>query len=135
MPIDLPTYQIVEQASGSYTAAIVGNDRVTLLPGSTLTTLQLTLYVIKQDGTDEILNGRNQQNVLNLNNVQVLETPLTRTNGTQYNLIWTVQPGDTTIIEDFLHYERHLALFEWAWANGRGKAELILNVRNLRRVG
>ena len=135
VPDPVPTYQIDEQESGSFTALIVGNDRVTPLPGSTLTTLTLTLYVIKQDGTEQVVNSRNQQSILNVNNGQVLETPVTRSDGTTYNLIWTITAADTIIVENALRFERHIGLIEWTAPNGvSGKAEIILNVRNLRRV-
>lgn len=135
MPTDLPTFQFREQTTGRVTALLVGGDGVTPLPASSLISLQLTLYVIKQNGTDEVINGRNQQDVLNANNVQVLETPVLLSNGRFYNFAWVVQPADTTIIETFLSYERHIALLEWGWPIGnRGKEEFVINVKNLRRV-
>lgn len=131
------SFNIDEQESGSFTALITGNGGEPL-PGSTLATLRLTNYVIKQDGTDQILNNRNQQDVLNANNVQLLETPLPRADGTYYNLIWTVQggaTGDTAIVENALKFERHIQLWEWTWgASGSGKMETVLVVKNLRRV-
>lgn len=118
------TFPIDEKETGQYTATIVGNDGVTPLPGATLTTLVLTLYAIKQDGTDQIINGRNVQNVLNVNNVTVTAGGL---------LTWIVQVADTTLVEA-IPFERHIALFEWTWPGGAGKHEVILVVRNLRRV-
>jgi hypothetical protein len=121
---DPQTFPIDEQETGRYTATIVGNDGVTPLPGATLSTLVLTLYVIKQDGTDGIVNSRNAQNVLNTNNVTVSAAGL---------LTWTVQVADTTLVEA-IPFERHLALFEWTWPSGAGKHEVVLLVRNLHRV-
>jgi hypothetical protein len=121
---DPQTFQIDEKASGQYTATIVGNDGVTPLPGGTLLTLVLTLYAIKQDGTDGIVNARNAQNVLNANNVTVDAAGL---------ITWLIQSADTALVEA-IPFERHIALFEWTWAAGVGKHEVILNVRNLRRV-
>lgn len=118
------TFEIDEEESGSYTATIVGNDGATPLPAATLLTFTLTLYVIKQDGTDQILNGRNLQNVLNANNVTVDAVG---------QVVWTIQPADTVLVEA-IPFERHHALFEWTWADGAGKHEVILKVRNLRRV-
>lgn len=118
------SFPIDEKTSGQYTATIVGNDGVTALPAATLATLVLTLYVIKADGTDGIVNGRNAQNVLNANNVTVSAGGL---------LTWVVQVADTTLVED-IPFERHIALFEWTWAAGAGKREVILVVRNLHRV-
>lgn len=126
MPIDRQTFQFREKISGQVTGNLVGTDGVTPLPGSTLSGLFLTLYVIKQNGTDEILNGRNHQNVLQTNNVTIDEVG---------HIVWEVQPADTTIVETFLLYERHIGLLEWEWpTNHQGRKEFILNVENLRRV-
>lgn len=126
MPADPPVYQIDERETGQYTATITGNDGVTPLPGATLSSLLLTVYVIKQDGTEEVVNGRNQQSVLNANNGTVSAGGL---------FTWTIQSGDTAIIESFLQFERHYCLLEWGWPTGnQGKGEFILTVKNLRRV-
>ena len=134
MVTDVPIFPIEEAESGQCTALITGNAE-TILPGSTLSTLKLTVYAIDSDGVDHIINGRNQQNVLNVNNVTVADVATTRPDGTQYNLVWTIQPGDTVILNDALRNERHICLFEWTWPTGNaGKQEIILSVRNLRRV-
>lgn len=121
---DPQTFPIDEKETGLYTATVVGNDGVTPLPAASLLTLILTLYAIKQDGTDGIVNARNAQNVLNANNVTVNAGGL---------VTWSIQVGDTTLVES-IPYERHIALFEWTWAAGAGKHEVVLLVRNLRRV-
>jgi len=117
-------FAIDEQSTGQYTATIVGNDGVTPLPGATLSTLVLTLYAIKADGTDGIVNARNAQNVLNANDVTVDAAGL---------ITWAIQVADTTLVEA-VPFERHLALFEWTWPAGAGKHEVGLLVRNLHRV-
>lgn len=121
---DPKTFPIDEKASGRYTGIIVGNDGVTPLPGATLTTLLLTLYVVKADGTEAVVNGRNVQNILNANDVTVSAGGA---------IVWNVQVGDTTLVEA-VPFERHIALFEWTWPAGAGKHETVLVVRNLRRV-
>lgn len=120
------SFDINEQTTGTYTALLVGNDGVTPLPGPSLTTLVLTVYAIKSDGTDGILRGP-QQNVLNQNNVTV---------DTLGNLVFAVQPSDTTMVEG-IPFEDHYCLFEWTCvsANVTGRHVAILRVRNLRRVG
>lgn len=133
MPPPDRTFDIDEQESGYYLGKITDNDGVTFLPGSTLTALALTLWVVREDGTTQIVNGRNHQNVLNLNNVTVYDTIQTDANGHQYNLRWAIQPADTTLVED-LPFERHLALFEWTWPQGQGKHTFELVVRNLSQV-
>ena len=119
-------YSIQEGASGTYTATIVGNDEVTPLADVTLSTLTLTLYVVKIDGTKSYIRGTASvpQNILNANNVIVTAAGL---------LTWTVQPADTALVEA-VSYERHIALFEYTWPGGAGKHEIILVVKNLSDV-
>jgi hypothetical protein len=121
-------FLIDEQTTGRYTSTIVDNDGVTPVSVASLLTMVLTVYAIKSDGTDGILRGP-QQNVLNTNNVTI------DVNG---SLIWTVQSGDTTMVEG-IPFEDHYCLFEWTWATvtsaGTGRHVVILRVRNLRRVG
>lgn len=121
MSIDPRTFDILEAVTGQYTATIVGNDGVTPLPLATLTTLVLSLYVVKADGTIAYVNGRNGQNVLNANNVAV------DANGF---LTWTIQTADTTLVEA-LPFERHIAVFKWTWPAGTGKHEVVLVVQDL----
>lgn len=118
------SFPINEKATGTYTATIVANDGVTPIPGATLSTLVLSLYVIKADGTDGTVNARAAQNVLNANNVTVSAGGL---------LTWSIQVGDTTLVEA-IPFERHIALFEWTWPSGAGKHEAILLVKNLHKV-
>lgn len=120
----IPQFPINELSTGSYTAVIVGNDGVTPLPAVTLATLTLTLYVIKGDGTQAVVNGRNVQNVLNQNNVTV------DANG---NLTWAIQVADTTLVET-IPFEIHRAVFAWTWASGAGNHEVWLVTRQLIRV-
>lgn len=124
MAIEPRTFDILEQSTGSYTAVIVGNDGVTPLPLATLSTMILTLYAILTNGTVQIINGRNAQNILNANNVTVDAF------GT---LVWTIQTLDTAM-QEALPFERHIALFEWTWPQGAGKHEIVLVVKNLTEV-
>jgi hypothetical protein len=119
-----PIFAILEGASGRHQTTVVGHDGVTPLPGATLTALQLTLYVIRVDDSDVVVNGRLRQNVLNTNDVVVLPDG---------RIIWTIQPADTLVVTG-VPFERHIALFEWEWPGGRGKREVIFVVQNLRRV-
>jgi hypothetical protein len=120
-----PTFSIAEKGTGTYRAQLVASDGVTPLPGTVLQGLTLTLYTIGQLDETTIVNGRNKQNVLNQNNVSISTSGL---------VSWQIQPGDTTLIDPALPFERHIALLEWSWARGAGKKEVILVVRNLRRV-
>lgn len=133
--LDPSAFVIDEQETGLYRGKLVGNDGVTFLPASVLSTLTLTLYLINSDGTRTILNSRDAQNVLNANNVVVYEALQTAPDGSLYNLEWTIQVGDSTILDDALPNERHIALFEWTWPTGnQGKHEVVIVVRNLQQV-
>ena len=117
------TFDIDEQATGRYTAVVVGNDGLTPIPAADLLTLVLTVYVVLADGTESVLRGP-QQDVLNANNVTV--------DGSG-NLVWTVQAADTTVVEA-IPFELHYCLFAWTAVGVSGKHLVILRVRNLRLV-
>lgn len=122
--VERPTFPCTEQTSPEFTATLVGEDGVTPIPGSTLTTLVLTLYADNGDLT--IINDRDHQDVLQQNGVTVDEFGL---------LTWILDPLDLRILDDALPFERHIALLEWTWGVGRaGKFELVLVVRNLAKV-
>lgn len=86
-----------------------------------LLTLTLTLYEA-ESGT--ILNSRDIQNILNINNVTISTTGLVR---------WQVQPADTAIIGTGL-IEEHVALFRWTWAAGQQSEEIHFYVKNITKV-
>jgi hypothetical protein len=121
-PVPL-SFLINEKSTGVYTATIVGNDGVTPIPAATLVSITLTLYVIKADGTAQTI--RNAQNVLNANNVTIDAAGL---------LTWAIQVADTTLVVTTVPFERHVALFQWTWASGAGKHEVVLSVKNLSQV-
>lgn len=121
---DRPTFDTLEQTTPRFTATLVAEDGVTPIPGSTLTTLTLTLYADNDDLT--IINGRDHQNVLQTNGVTVDEFGL---------LTWTLSQADQAVLDDALSFERHIALFEWTWPTNRaGKFEFVLVVGNLAKV-
>lgn len=127
---------VLEGETPTYTATIV-DDAGAVLPATGLTSLTLTLYVIKSDGTVSYLNSRNAQSVLNANQGTVYNALQTRADGTTYNFQMQFLVADMSLVEN-LHYERHIALFEWGWtASGvvrAGKHELVLTVKNLTEV-
>ena len=125
-------FPIDEQEGGSYLATVT-DDLGAMIPGSDLTGLTLTLWVVRQDGSTAIVNSRNHQNVLNQNHVTVYNTLQTLTDWRTYNLRWKIQPGDTTLVEA-VPFERHKFLFEWTSAQVQGKHENTLVVRNLQMV-
>lgn len=121
-PIALPlTYEVLEETTPKYTATIL-DDAGNALPIASLTTITLTLYVIKADGTIAYVNSRNAQNVKNANNVTIDSAGL---------LTWSLAVADTTLVED-LPFERHIALWEYTWGSSRaGKHQVIVNVQRL----
>lgn len=123
-----------EQATAGYWATLV-DETGALVPSNILTTFTLLLYVQNADGTFTVINGRNRQNVLNANDVTVYPALQTRADGKTYNLFWQIRQGDTTIQNQALPTERHIALFEWSWpSNHFGKQEVVLAVHNLNEV-
>lgn len=129
---DPAVFDVHEETSGSYVAT-VKDDLGALIPASLLQTLQLTLYVIREDGSTAIVNSRNHQNVLNQNQVTVYDALQTLPDGRTYNLRWRFTLQDTTLVEQ-LPYESHRALFEWTAPDVVGKHEVVLRVRNLTMV-
>lgn len=131
------TFSILEQTTGVYRATIT-DEGGAMLPGSTLSTLKLTLYA-KTSAGNVYINSRNEQNVLNANGVVVYDTLQTDvlSDGTTvtYNLKWVISALDTTLNNGNLKVERHIALFEWTWPTDKaGKHEIILAVQNLTEV-
>lgn len=120
---DARVYDVLEQTTVRYRGDFVDEDDA-VLPGTTLSTLVWSLYVVRPGGMLQFL--RIQQNILNANNGTV------DVNG---RLVLYLQPSDTTMIDSSLAFERHVALFEWTWPSGRaGKHEVVFNVQNLRTV-
>ena len=123
-PGEPSTVDVLEGETPRYTATLK-DDQGVPLPAASLTTLTLTLYVIKADGSVSYVNSRNAQNVLNANNVTI------DANGA---IVWAMQVADTTLVED-LPFERHIALWEWTWPTSRaGKHELWVTVKALGEV-
>jgi hypothetical protein len=121
------TLHVQEQTSGTYFAQLTGEDGVTPIPGTLLTSLLLSLYSINQQDNILILAHRDRQNVL-LPSSGVVVSP--------GGLIkWTYTVADTTLSDPTIPFERHIGLFEYGWLGGSGKIEVILVVHNLRRVG
>lgn len=119
------TIEEVEGTTPDYTAQLVDkNDNP--VPGDVLDSLQLTFY---QEYTEEIINGRSKQSVHNTNDVTLDDEGLLR---------WRKRPEDLVILDDELHWEPHVALFEFSYAgpNGTeyGKHVVRFLVKNLSKV-
>lgn len=120
-----PTFEVLERVTSSITGLLVAEDGATPIPGSTLTTLTATLYV--DNAAQDIINSRNNQDILGVNGGSVDEFGI---------LTLTLGPDDNPIVDDALQVERHVLLLQWTWALGAksGKAQVIITVRNLAKV-
>lgn len=118
------TFEVSEAATALYRARLL--DEFTDLP-LPVTELRLTLY--QAEGVKvptEILNGRDDQDVLN-------------TNGGSYDpstgeLVWQITPADMVIQDPTRAFERHVAVFFVRYPGGATRREVHLRVRNLRRA-
>ena len=120
--------QLQERSSAIYWA-LLQDEAEHVVPGTALISLVLSLYVRASDGTITYL--RNHQDALNANGVTVYNAIQMRSDGLLYNLRWAINPLDTGMVDPTKAHERHVALWEYVWANGRGKHELVLNIHNL----
>lgn len=103
-----PIFDVSQDCSGKYSFTVVGADNVAV-PDTDIDQLLLTLY----DTTDEtIINGRDQQNVLNANDV---------TMDCAGNVEWSYGPLDMPRLHDTRTPEKHTALFKIVWNSGNSQ--------------
>lgn len=123
MSHDIETFEISEGTTPDYIAYLLDKDQ-NPIPGSVLTTLTLTYF---QEYTEEIINSRSLQNVLNTNGVTVDSVG---------KLTWTLGAADSAILDDSLHQEPHLARFDLSYPGPGGtevsRHEVRLLVKNYR---
>lgn len=121
LPAPDVVFAVRESTAHKLTFTIYDEDGAPV-PSSNLASLTLTLHLAE---TDEIVNSRNAQDVLNTNNVTVDVNGL---------VTWAVQPSDTTFLYASRKYEDHIALFEWTYPVGSGSRsghyEIRLLIRN-----
>lgn len=123
MSIEPQSFDVLERESARLTGTVL-DDQGTAIAAADLTALTLTLYDKK---TENIVNSRDGQNVLNQNNVTV---------GSDGALVWTIQVADNVLVNSSDLNETHIALFEWSYSGGgkSGKQEIELVVRSLKKV-
>ena len=109
---------VPQLTSARYTAVLL-DQTGTPVPASSLSTLTLTL---KDQASGAVINGRNAQSVLNANNVTVEASG---------NLVWSLQPADSPILNAELGTETHLATFVAIWPSGRLNHVVAIPVQNL----
>lgn len=118
------TFEVDEVSSAIYRTRLL--DAITGLP-IPVTDLRLTLY--QAEGVrvpTEILNGRDDQNVLDAN-------------GGTYDpstgaFVHHFSPSDMVVQDPTRAFERHVALFVVRYPGGASRREVHLRVRNLRRA-
>ena len=116
------TTSILEGTTAIYSTTLVDEDSVAI-GGAQVTVMTLTYYDVE---TNQILNSRDEQNVLNTNNVTLSAGGV---------LEWLLQSGDTVIIDDRKELERHKALFTWLWGSDRiGRHEIEFDCENVLTV-
>lgn len=86
-----------------------------------ITFLTLTYY---DQRTEEILNSRLEQDVLDLNDVTVLTEIPSGSVDPVTTVTWFLQPQDTEMLDARHAVESHMALFQWAWDEPQQRAAL-----------
>lgn len=122
---NIETLTYAEGTTPDYEAQLVDKDN-NAVPGDALDSLTLKYY---QEYSEDVINSRNGESVHNANDVTLDDTGLLR---------WRLRPEDTVILDDELHQEPHLALFEFSYAgpNGQeyGKHQVRFLITNLSKV-
>lgn len=113
------TNTVTERSSARYTTVLLDEDGLPVIL-SVLTSLQLWLQDVS---TEEFINAREAQNVLNTNNVTY--------HATSGLLTWLVQPADNVILGEGAT-ETHHATFHAKWSAGaKGKTwQVVIKVTN-----
>lgn len=111
---ELLTETLLEGTTGFFAFPIVdqnGNG----ISMTMLDSLTLTYYDLD---SQQVVNGRLHQNVLNANHVTVVTTggpspaPMTTT------VTWEITPADTVILNEAHAVEQRVMLFQWTWNGG-----------------
>jgi hypothetical protein len=121
---------VAERTSALYRALIVDQTGA-LVPASSLTTLTLTLT---EKLSKLVVNGRNAQNVLGasgvaVNDVTTYDALQTDADGVTYNLKWLIAIADTTLVNNRVGQERHIAVFIGTFGAGGFTHTLELEVQ------
>ena len=111
-----------EQSTALYTATL-HDERAAVIGSGRMDTLTLTLCNMV-DGA--IINSRNAQDVLNLNNVTL---------DASGNLEFVLQPADTAMQDGTARTEIHRAIFQAAYDGGKqANWDVDFRIRNLTKV-
>ena len=116
--------QILEKTTPTIKGTLK-DENGTAIPAASLATLTLTLYSLS--GAQPIINTRQEQNVLNANNVVVDSSGL---------LTWSMQEADTAIIATTeVGSEKHRAVFAWGYGSAKkGRHIIDMTITSLEKV-
>lgn len=107
----LLTTTLLEATTGTYSFPLQDDSGQAVLPGFIET---MTLTLIDLD-SDQVLNGRDHQDVLNTNNGTLTSTigisPVT-------TMSLALQPADTVILNPTRRVEYRVLTFRWTWNSG-----------------
>lgn len=116
--------RVNEKATFKYTATLVDETGAAIGPGG-ITTLTATLY---DQLTGAIINGRNNQNVLNANQFVL-------TSAASSNLTFDSLVADSPMVNATLETEVHVLLIQWTYGVGLGgNKEIAIRVVNINKV-
>lgn len=112
---------LTEQSTALYTCTLL-DELGTPIPVASLIEATLTLF---DKRTQTIINNRDNQSVLNTNNVTINSDGV---------LAWALQAADNVIVNTHERYEVHVAQFKFVWGGGQSYHTLLLYVDNLQKV-
>lgn len=101
------TVEMTEGTTPDYRAHLVDVNEDPV-PGDALDFLTLKYF---NEYSEVYINGREGFSVHNANGVTIDDAGL---------MVWRLRPEETVILDDSLHQEPHIALFEFSWAGPSG---------------
>jgi hypothetical protein len=136
----MPALGPVNELTNAVYTATLRDENGSLVPGSALTAAYLTLCNYP---SEEVINGRDRQDILNVNGVtiyNVLQTDLVT--GHTYNVRWEMEPDDNAFLGQggtwtlgLKPTETHHAIFDFQWGlTGRAVHQAVIVVRNVTRT-
>jgi hypothetical protein len=121
---------VTERTTALYRATLLDQSGV-LVPASSLATLTLTLT---EKLSKQFINSRNAQDVrgasgVAVNGVTTYDALQTDADGVTYNLKWLIAIADTTLVNNRVGQERHIAVFIGTFGAGGFTHTLELEVQ------
>jgi len=125
MSIGVTTFsKIIDEGSSATYTVTIQDEAQAEIPAGSMDSLTLTL---KNRADDSTINSRLDQNVLNANNVTVSGLGV---------LTYTLQPADTTMVDQAREFETHRATFKLSANSGliTRNWEVDFTIHNLTQV-